>query len=167
LEQFLRVLTANRTLLPELFVQPESLESDGPVGTAALADRQDPRLRLFFGEPLCAEAFQKGCAGSARFRPWLRTQMQPRLTPDLRRSSRKVYVSVLGATVHVRKRSNSSLWQCSSYFARKNRRTSTKQESLSKSKEIGERYLQLRENFGLSRSKMKRTFREMSERRWR
>jgi len=53
--------------------------------------------------------------------------------------------TILGGKVHVYKRPNSSLWQCSSYFAGKNRRTSTKEESLSKAKEIAEDwYLQLR-----------------------
>ena len=46
--------------------------------------------------------------------------------------------TILGGKVHVYKRPNSSLWQCSSYFAGKNRRTSTKEESLSKAKEIAE-----------------------------
>jgi hypothetical protein len=38
--------------------------------------------------------------------------------------------TILGGKVHVYKRPNSCLWQCSSYFAGKNRRTSTKEESL-------------------------------------
>src|SRR5882762_4812562 len=42
--------------------------------------------------------------------------------------------TILGGKVHVYKRPNRSLWQCSSYFAGKNRRTSTKEESLSKAK---------------------------------
>ena len=45
---------------------------------------------------------------------------------------------ILGGKVHVYKRPNSSHWQCSSYFAGKNRRTSTKEDSLSKAKEIAE-----------------------------
>jgi hypothetical protein len=44
--------------------------------------------------------------------------------------------TILGGKVHVYKRPNSSLWQCSSYFAGKNRRTSTKEESLSKAKYV-------------------------------
>jgi len=41
--------------------------------------------------------------------------------------------TILGGKVHVYKRPNSALWQCSSYFAGKNRRTSTtKEESLSR-----------------------------------
>jgi len=46
--------------------------------------------------------------------------------------------TILGGKVYVYKRPNSSLWQCSSYFAGRNRRTSTKEESLSKAKEIAE-----------------------------
>jgi hypothetical protein len=54
---------------------------------------------------------------------------------------------ILGGKVHVYMRPNSSLWQCSSYFAGKNRRTSTKEESLSKAKEIAKDwYLRLRGN---------------------
>jgi hypothetical protein len=51
---------------------------------------------------------------------------------------------ILGGKVHVYKRPNSSLWQCSSYFAGKNRRTSTKEESLSKAKEIAEDWYLIR-----------------------
>lgn len=58
LERFLGVLTENRTLLPELFVQPEGLNSEG-FGRAPAVDTDDPLLQLFFGEPLSAEAFQE------------------------------------------------------------------------------------------------------------
>ncbi len=65
--------------------------------------------------------------------------------------------TILGGKVHVYKRPNSSLWQCSSYFAGKNRRTSTKEESLSKAKEIAEDwYLQLRGKLRAERSKPKK-----------
>jgi hypothetical protein len=40
--------------------------------------------------------------------------------------------TILGGKVYVYKRPNSSLWQCSSYFAGQNHRTSTNEESLSK-----------------------------------
>ena len=53
--------------------------------------------------------------------------------------------TILGGKVHVYKRPNSTYWQCATYLASKNRRTSTKEESLSKAKEIAEDwYLQLR-----------------------
>jgi|ERR1017187_2237558 hypothetical protein len=72
--------------------------------------------------------------------------------------------TILGGKVHVYKRPNSSLWQCSSYFAGKNRRTSTKEESLSKAKEIAEdRYLQLRGKLLAGEIKSEKTFGEVSE----
>jgi hypothetical protein len=61
--------------------------------------------------------------------------------------------------VHVYKRPNSSLWQCSSYFAGKNRRTSTKEENLSKAKEIAEDWhLQLRGKLRAGEIKSEKTF---------
>jgi integrase len=72
--------------------------------------------------------------------------------------------SILGGKVHVYKRPNSSLWQCSSYFAGKNRRTSTKEESLSKAKEIAEDwYLQLRGKLRGGEIKNEKTFRDVSQ----
>src|SRR3984885_7062395 len=59
--------------------------------------------------------------------------------------------TILGGKVHVYKRPSSSLWQCSSFFAGKNRRTSTKEDSLSRGKEIAEDwYLRLRARAGLN-----------------
>jgi c-di-GMP-binding flagellar brake protein YcgR len=56
-ERFLGVLSENRTLLPELLVEPEGLESR-PATTKPLApDTDDPLLQLFYGEPLTVEAF--------------------------------------------------------------------------------------------------------------
>lgn len=53
--------------------------------------------------------------------------------------------SILGGIVHVYKRPNSSVWQCSTYMKGKNRRVSTKEESLAKAKEFAEDwYLDLR-----------------------
>src|SRR5271169_4866246 len=72
--------------------------------------------------------------------------------------------TILGGKVHVYKRPNSGCWQCSSYFAGKNRRTSTKEESLSKAKEIAEDwYLQLRGKLRSGEIKTEKTFREVSE----
>jgi hypothetical protein len=45
---------------------------------------------------------------------------------------------IVDGKVYVYKRPNSNLWQCSTYFAGKNRRVSTKEESLSKAKEFAE-----------------------------
>jgi c-di-GMP-binding flagellar brake protein YcgR len=56
-EKFLGVLSENRTLLPELFVEPEGLETEPVVATPRSADQDDPLLQLFFGEPLTTEAF--------------------------------------------------------------------------------------------------------------
>jgi integrase len=72
--------------------------------------------------------------------------------------------TILGGKVHVYKRPNSGCWQCSSYFAGKNRRTSTKEESLSKAEEIAEDwYLQLRGKLRSGEIKTEKTFREASE----
>jgi len=72
--------------------------------------------------------------------------------------------TILGGKVYIYKRPNSSLWQCSTYFAGKNRRTSTKEESLSKAKEIAEDwYLQLRGKLRAGEIKSEKTFREVSE----
>src|SRR3984885_3686350 len=72
--------------------------------------------------------------------------------------------TILGGKVYVYKRPNSSRWQCSSFFAGKNRRTSTKEESLSKAKEVAEDwYLQLRGKILTGKLKGEKTFREVSE----
>ena len=72
--------------------------------------------------------------------------------------------TILGGKVYVYKRPNSRLWQCSTYFAGKNRRISTKEESLSKAKEIAEGwYLQLRGKLRSGEIKSEKTFREASE----
>jgi len=71
---------------------------------------------------------------------------------------------ILGDKVHIYKRPNSSLWQCSTYFAGKNRRTSTKEGSLSKAKEIAEDwYLRLRGKLRAGEIKSEKTFREISD----
>lgn len=59
LEKFLNVLTGNRTLLPELFVQPEGLDVEGRKIDAVTVDAEDPLLQLFYGEPLSADAFHE------------------------------------------------------------------------------------------------------------
>jgi hypothetical protein len=57
--KFLGVLTENRTLLPELFVQPEGLESEERSPKLTAPDLEDPLLQLFYGEPLSAEDFKE------------------------------------------------------------------------------------------------------------
>jgi len=59
LEKFLNVLTENRNLLPELFVQPEGLEVESQRTAAVTSDIEDPLLQLFYGEPVSAEAFHE------------------------------------------------------------------------------------------------------------
>jgi hypothetical protein len=59
LEKFLNVLTENRSLLPELFVQPEGLEVESQRTAAVTSDIEDPLLQLFYGEPVSAEAFHE------------------------------------------------------------------------------------------------------------
>jgi integrase len=72
--------------------------------------------------------------------------------------------TILGGKVHVYKRPNSDCWQCSSYFAGKNRRASTKEDSLSKAKEIAEDwYLQLRGKLRAGEITTEKTFRQASE----
>jgi hypothetical protein len=72
--------------------------------------------------------------------------------------------TILGGKVYVYKRPNSSRWQCSSFFAGKNRRTSTKEESLAKAKDVAEDwYLQLRGKLLTGELKAEKTFREVSE----
>ncbi len=70
LEKFLGVLNENRTLLPELLVEPEGLESECGAVKSLPADSDDPLLQLFYGEPISAEEFhaamrkQRGTAAS-------------------------------------------------------------------------------------------------------
>jgi integrase len=71
--------------------------------------------------------------------------------------------TILGGKVYIYKRPNSTFWQCSSYFAGKNRRVSTKEESLAKAKEIAEDwYLRLRGKLRAGEIKPEKTFREVS-----
>jgi len=58
-ENFLRVLSENRSLLPELLVEPEGLASEADLVKPPDADMEDPLLQLFYGEPLTQEAFHE------------------------------------------------------------------------------------------------------------
>jgi c-di-GMP-binding flagellar brake protein YcgR len=58
-ERFLGVLSENRTILPELWVEPEGLESEASAGKLHPTDTDDPLLQLFYGEPLAVEAFEQ------------------------------------------------------------------------------------------------------------
>jgi hypothetical protein len=72
--------------------------------------------------------------------------------------------TILGGKVHVYKRPNSSSWQCASFLAGKNRRTTTKEDSLSKAKEVAEDwYLQLRGKLRDGELKSGKLFREAAK----
>jgi c-di-GMP-binding flagellar brake protein YcgR len=58
-EKFLGVLSENRSLLPELLVEPEGLESDASRTKRPFADADDPLLQLFYAESLTPEAFHE------------------------------------------------------------------------------------------------------------
>jgi hypothetical protein len=58
-EKFLGVLNENRTLLPELLVEPEGLESEPSTAKSPSTDADDPLLQLFYGESLTAEQFHE------------------------------------------------------------------------------------------------------------
>ncbi|MBZ5636904.1 MAG: site-specific integrase [Acidobacteriia bacterium] len=69
--------------------------------------------------------------------------------------------TILGGKVHVYRRDNSSRWQCATYLAGKNRRVSTKEDSLSKAKDFAEDwYLQLRGKARAGEISSEKTFRE-------
>jgi integrase len=72
--------------------------------------------------------------------------------------------SILGGKVHVYKRENSSVWQCCSYLGGRNHRISTKEDSLSRAKEIAEDwYLGLRGKLRNGELKTEKTFSDASE----
>jgi c-di-GMP-binding flagellar brake protein YcgR len=58
-EKFLGVLNENRTLLPELLVEPEGLEAEPSPAKSLPRDTDDPLLQLFCGEPLTVEEFHE------------------------------------------------------------------------------------------------------------
>jgi integrase len=69
--------------------------------------------------------------------------------------------TLLGGKVHVYRRDNSSRWQCATYLAGKNRRVSTKEDSLGKAKDFAEDwYLQLRGKARNGEINDEKTFRE-------
>jgi hypothetical protein len=75
-----------------------------------------------------------------------------------------VHHTILGGKVHVYKRPNSSSWQCATYLAGRNRRTTTKEDSLSKAKEFAEDwYLQLRGKLRVGELKTGKLFRDAAK----
>jgi len=72
--------------------------------------------------------------------------------------------TIYGGKVHIYKRENSRFWQCSTYLAGKNRRTSTKEESLALAKEFAEDwYLDLKGRAREGNLKNEKTFRHAAE----
>ena len=73
--------------------------------------------------------------------------------------------SILGGKVHVYKRPESPIWQCSAYLAGKNRRRSTKETSLSKAKVIAEDwFLELRGKNNRGEISNETTFKQAADR---
>ncbi len=58
-EKFLGVLTSNRSLLPELLVEPEGLQSDSRSSKSRATDSDDPLMQLFSTDTLTAEEFHE------------------------------------------------------------------------------------------------------------
>jgi len=73
--------------------------------------------------------------------------------------------TILGGKVHVYKRENSSVWQCSTFLEGRNRRKSTKESSLAKAKDFAEDwYLELRAKKSRGELLSERTFSQAAER---
>jgi c-di-GMP-binding flagellar brake protein YcgR len=68
-EKFLGVLNQNRTLLPELLVEPEGLESEPSIGQSPSAKTDDPLLQLFYGDSLTAEEFHEAMRKQRGIKP--------------------------------------------------------------------------------------------------
>jgi integrase len=69
--------------------------------------------------------------------------------------------TILGGKVHIYKRPHSSHWQCSTYLGGKNRRVSTKLESLAQAEDFAEDwYLELRGKHRAGELKSEKTFRD-------
>lgn len=72
--------------------------------------------------------------------------------------------SLMGGKLHVYKRENSSVWQCSTFMGGKNRRKSTKYESLEEAKDFAEDwYLQMKLKNRAGLLKNERTFKQAAE----
>ena len=71
---------------------------------------------------------------------------------------------LMGGKLHVYKRENSRLWQCSTYLAGKNRRVSTKEESLAQAKDFAEDwYLELRGKHRRGEVRDEKSFKEAAQ----
>lgn len=72
--------------------------------------------------------------------------------------------TLMGGKLHVYKRENSDCWQCSTYLAGKNHRTTTKEESLAKAKDFAEDwYLELHGKFKRGEVKGGKTFKQAAD----
>jgi c-di-GMP-binding flagellar brake protein YcgR len=58
-EKFLATLSENRTVLPELLVEAEGLETGSSAARHLTTDSEDPLIQLFYGEWLPPEAFRE------------------------------------------------------------------------------------------------------------
>jgi integrase len=68
---------------------------------------------------------------------------------------------LMGGKLHVYKRPGSSYWQCSAYLAGKNRRATTKEDSLARAKQVAEDwYLELRGKARVGELRSEKTFKE-------
>jgi integrase len=72
--------------------------------------------------------------------------------------------TILGGKVHIYRRENSRNWQCSTYLAGKNRRATTKEDSLSRAKDFAEDwYLELRGKSRTGEITSERNFKKAAE----
>ncbi len=72
--------------------------------------------------------------------------------------------TIMGGKVHLYKRENSPYWQCSTYLAGRNRRTTTKEKSLSQAKDFAEDwYLELHGKQRSGEITNEKTFREAAK----
>src|SRR5471030_253765 len=66
---------------------------------------------------------------------------------------------LMGGALHLYKRENSSHWQCSTYLAGKNRRVTTREESLERAKDFAEDwYLRLKDSSRRGESNNEKAF---------
>jgi integrase len=71
---------------------------------------------------------------------------------------------LMGGRLHVYKRENSQFWQCSTYLAGRNRRVSTKEESLERAKDFAEDwYLELKGKHRRGEVIREKTFRDAAD----
>ncbi|MFZ0733537.1 MAG: PilZ domain-containing protein [Candidatus Sulfotelmatobacter sp.] len=59
LEKFLGILHENQGVMPELWVEPEGLQTDAASRHSLSLDADDPLLQLFYGESLTPEQFHE------------------------------------------------------------------------------------------------------------